>query len=222
MLLRVIVLSILSAPVIGHAQYLSREFVSVGGNACSGVGIVQLNSTLTQNMGLGRKHRAHLLFGARASYIRNSNDLVFSPQRSPKPDFSNNSNSESFGTLNLLFGFKICLTRKLSIGANTELLGITFGSTQSGRLDFGGNSYEFDAKPMPTNFLLNGQEAGNLFHAMEVGYLFHPNAIVKVGVASQSIMYNYRSNLDGFGTFTRSYNAIAGYIGIEWIISCKK
>lgn len=222
MLLRVITLAILSGPFWGHAQYLSREFVSIGGLASSGSGLLQVNSSLTQNMGLGRKHRVHLLFGARASYIRNSNALVLSPPRDPNPDFSGSNNIINFGTLNLLFGFKVCLTPKLSLGANAELLGITFGSMQTGKLSYGGNTYDFDAKPMPTNFILNGKDAGNLYHTMEVGYLCRPHIILKAGVASQSIIYNYRSNLDSFGTFTRSYSAVVGYIGVEWLISCTR
>jgi hypothetical protein len=224
MLLRIIVLGILSGPFIGHAQqYLPRDFGSLSFSALSGSGILEFNSSLTQNLALDKRHhRFHLSFGARASYIVHSNNLDFSPARDPEPTFTQQKSSLNLGTINLLFGFSTCLTSKFILAVDAELLGVSFGGTQSGELMLGGKNYDFDSKPLGTNFLLNGTNGGNLLHTISLGYLYNPELIFKIGAANQGVVYNYKSSLDGFANFTKSNYTTAGFISIEWLFGCVK
>lgn len=222
MLLRIIALGILSSPFVGYTQhYLHKDFGALSFSALSGSGLLGFNSGLTQNFALDKRHhRFHLNFGARANYIIHSNNLAFSPARNPEPTFSHQKNNLNLCSINLLFGGSICLTTKFIFSADAELLGVSFGGTRSGELMLAGKNYEFDSKPLGTNFLLNGSNAGNLLHTISVGYICNPRLIFKAGIANQSVVYNYKSTLDGFANFTKSTNSTAGFVAVEWMFSC--
>jgi hypothetical protein len=216
------VIALSCLPVSGAAQYIPKEFLAFDVSAGAGKGLVQGNASIAQHWGLGRKKRSHIFIGLRANFIRNTADFSFSPPRSPEPELNYTFRHVNIGSINLMTGFRASLTARVSLGISAELLGISFGSNETGTITLQETQLPFEAQPLGTNMLLNGSKAGSLLHTIELGYAVTDNFMIKAGFASQSAVYDFKSELEGFKHFTKISQTYGLLVSVEWMVDCKR
>lgn len=198
-------------PLIGLSQNIPSNFGTVSGNFCLGNQVFQVNSHLNQNISLNKYNRFFFTVGVRASYTENLNTVSIT--NDPSISVTYNDVRKKMATTNIIVGVNAALSNQVFVGFNSELLGISFGNASEGTFRQGSMLYPFSGDLNGTNFLFSG---GNIQHQFAVAFKVKRYLFVRIGLLSQSMLYDYTSKLSGSESFTLVNRNMMGFCGIEY------
>ncbi len=198
-------------PLVGLSQNIPSSFGTVSGNFCLGNQVFQVNSQLNQNISLNKHNRVFFTVGVRGSYTENLNTVSITSD--PAISVSYDDVRKKMATANIMLGVNIALSNSVYVELNSELLGISFGNTSNGKFYRGSMSYPFSGDLNGTNFLFSG---GNIQHQLAIAFKVKRYLFVRVGLLSQSMVYDYTSRLSGYESFTLVNHNVMGFCGIEY------
>ena len=186
MMKNIVTLFFLLSSLFAIAQLPLKQSLDIGVSGAIENNTSNISLSISHHIGIGQKCKFQFYYGLRTNNIFNSS-IMYDVNQSSVRMLQNKTTYTSAN--NLFIGLNCHLIGSFSIGLNSDIIGLSFGSNQNGyyniNADSGVTNYKnfVQTKPFAYNFFLFSNSLGSLNQEYYIEYLSDNKWKVRAGLS---------------------------------------